>query len=68
MHLELQMDPSKHYGFLFDFFSPGSSRTRVEGEKTVDITRKIAILQLKGKQRYQPYHQKSSLPTWGQFI
>lgn len=38
----------------------------VEGEETMELIRKIGNLQLKGKRKYQPYYQKSSLPTWGQ--
>lgn len=37
-----------------------------EGKKTVDVIIKMANLQLKGKRRYQLYHQKSSLPIWSQ--
>lgn len=43
-----------------------SLRISAEGEKTVDVTRKIANLQLKDKRRHLPCLQKPSLPTWGQ--
>lgn len=55
------MDPLKHYGFLFDSSSPRSSRSMAKGEERVEITRKIANLQLKWKKE-RSYHQKSSLP------
>lgn len=45
---------------------PRAPRTTTKDEKTVEVIRKITNLQLTGKKEYQPYHQKSSVPTWGQ--
>jgi hypothetical protein len=52
--------------FLFGSSGPWPLRTIAEGKETVEVSRKIANLQLMGKRRYRPHHQKSSLPTWGQ--
>lgn len=52
MHLLLQMDPLEHYGFLFSYSGPGPSRTMSEDNQIVEITRKIANLQLKGKRKH----------------
>lgn len=69
MHLSLQMEPLKHYGFLFSasiLQAPNIKDTSGEGEQIVELTRKTANLQLTGKRRSQQHYQKSSLPTWGQ--
>lgn len=47
-------------------FSPfylGQSRTTVHSKDTVEVTRKIANVWLKGRRRYRAYHQNSSWPT-----
>ena len=51
LHLSLQMDPLKHYGFLLGSLSPRPSRTMAEGKEALEVTRKIANLQLKSKRR-----------------
>jgi hypothetical protein len=45
--------------------SPGPSRTWLECEETVEVTRKRANFQLMGKQRWRAHSWKSSPPTWG---
>lgn len=52
MHLLLQMDPLKHYGFLFSYSGPRSSSTMSEDNQIVEVTRRIANIQLKGKRKY----------------
>jgi hypothetical protein len=48
MHLSLQVDPLKYYGFLFSSFnssSPGTSRTTVEEEETMKYRKPSAKMQ-----------------------
>jgi hypothetical protein len=52
------MDSLTYYGS----FGLGISKTVSENEETMEVTKKIANLQLKGKKRYQLYHEKTSLP------
>jgi hypothetical protein len=51
MQLSLQNDALKHCGFLFSSSGPCPSETLMEGKEIVEVTRKIANLQLKAKGR-----------------
>ena len=42
------MDPLNHE-FLFDYSGPRPSKMMSEGKETVEVTRKIATIQLKAK-------------------
>lgn len=56
------MFPLKYKGIPSVSSSIGTSKTRAKGKETVEVMKKIVDLQLKGKRKYQLYHEKIILP------